>query len=198
MTGVTATIVPIIAQQPAAPVEFLDLIDIRTADADGTQPDGAQPPFPTELLPHPFRGFVEDIADRKQVPADFAGIPTIIMAATAIGSAIHLRPMKHDDWSERPCLWGVVISPTGTMKSPTMDAATKPLKDHELARKKVWKTEYEAWKALPEDARKYTPAPIRDCYINDTATTEKIVHLMTPEGNGTPGHLLFYADELTA
>jgi Protein of unknown function (DUF3987) len=157
-----------------------------------------QPPFPTKLLPPLWRTFVEDIADRKQVPADFAAIPALVMAATVIGNESRLQPMKHDDWKERPCLWAMVVAHTGAMKSPVMEETLGPLKRHEQKLKAQWKARHAAWKALPENKRQQEPEPIRQRYLTNNATTEVLLRLMTPEGNGRPGHLLYYCDELPA
>ena len=91
------------------------------ADAD------LSPPFPTRLLPQPFRAFVEDVADRMQVPADFVAIPVMIAAATMIGREFRLAPKLHDDWEERACLWGMVIGDPGANKTAPMAEAMRPV-----------------------------------------------------------------------
>jgi hypothetical protein len=82
------------------------------------------PQFPTELLPYPFRAFVEDIADRLQVPPCYPAIPTLISVATMLGREMRLQPKKHDnDWTERACLWGVLVGPVSQLKTPATQAA---------------------------------------------------------------------------
>ena len=135
--------------------DFAEFVDILNGD------DLPQPTFPTELLPQPFRNYVTDIANRKQVPADFAAVPTIVMVAGAIGNRVQLMPMRHDVWKERPCLWAMMIAHTGTLKTPTMEEAFKPLKRLEAELKERWKEEFKAWQRLKDDDPGKEDKPVR-------------------------------------
>jgi Protein of unknown function (DUF3987) len=191
---ITPMIVATPAQKAAAaPTEgaFLGFVDIL---AEETVTEESQPPFPTEMLPQPFRNFVEDIADGKQVPADFAAIPTLIGAATMIGNEFRMAPLRHDDWSERACLWGLIVASSGSMKTPSAEEALKPAKKVQTECMERWKKEHDAWKAQPEAER--GPEPVAERLITNDATTEALARLMTDCGNADPRGLLLYRDEL--
>jgi hypothetical protein len=86
------------------------------------------PKFPVEFLPGPLSEFACDATDRMQCPVDIVAIPLIIGAATAIGKDFRLAPKAHDDWTERPCLWGGVILPSGQMKTPALQKGLRPIR----------------------------------------------------------------------
>jgi hypothetical protein len=90
--------------------------------------DTVVPIFPTHLLPHPFNAHVADIADRMQVPPDFAAIPLLIQGATMLGRKFRLLPKRHDvKWQERACLWGMVIALSGSRKTPAQADVLAPI-----------------------------------------------------------------------
>ena len=85
-------------------------------------------PFDYSYLPNALRGFVQDISERMQCPPDFAAVGAFVMMATIIGRKVGIRPMKHNDWTVIPNLWGAVVGNSGVMKSPTLGATLSPLK----------------------------------------------------------------------
>jgi putative DNA primase/helicase len=109
------------------------------------------PQLPVALIPAAFRGWIHDIAGRLQVPLDFPAVPAIVAVASAIGNQVGIRPKAHDDWTVTPNLWGAIVGRPGTMKSPAILEALKPLnrlvaeakKQHEQALKD-WKFDKEA------------------------------------------------------
>jgi hypothetical protein len=82
-------------------------------------------PFDYDLLPEAFRGFVEDVAQRMQCPADFPAVATMVAVAGVVGKKVGIRPKRHDDWLVVPNLWGDVIGRPGIMKTP---AIRQPIK----------------------------------------------------------------------
>jgi hypothetical protein len=101
--------------------EWPALIDI-------TEAANAVPPFPVRLLPPPFAGFVDDVADRMQAPPDFVAIPLLVSAATMLGRELVVAPKRHDDWVERACLWGAVIGTPATLKTPATAEALRAIR----------------------------------------------------------------------
>jgi hypothetical protein len=169
------------------PIPWPEVIDF-TADHD------LIPPFPTHVLPHPFSTFVADVADRMQVPADYVGIPLIIAAATMIGREFRLAPKRHDDWSERACLWGGVIAPPGERKTPAAEDALRPLSKMQRELWDRYRSEHAAWKLQKEDVR--GPEPLLETVITNEATVEALVGLMSDEKNANARGILLYRDEL--
>ncbi|MGH8291156.1 MAG: YfjI family protein [Steroidobacteraceae bacterium] len=92
-------------------------------------PEGLPPvePFDYDLLPPVLRRRVEDIAERMQCPPDFPAVTMLVVLASVIGRRLGIAPKRADDWIVVPNLWGVVIGRPGSMKSPALADAIRPL-----------------------------------------------------------------------
>jgi hypothetical protein len=85
-------------------------------------------PFDTKLLPTSFRPFVEDQAELMQIAPDFIAAPLMVAAGAAIGNGITIAPKEHDiGWLVSTVLWGGGVGRPGTLKSPAVDRAMRPL-----------------------------------------------------------------------
>ncbi|MBI2603191.1 MAG: DUF3987 domain-containing protein [Deltaproteobacteria bacterium] len=89
------------------------------------------PEMSLEMLPSTLQAWCSDIAERMQVPLEFAAGPAIVTIASLLGRKVVIYPKTKDDWQVIPNLWGCLIAPPGSMKSPAMSAVLKPL--HNLA-----------------------------------------------------------------
>ena len=105
--------------------------------------------FVPEMLPAALRDYVLDVADRQQSPPDFVAVAAMCGLAAIVGNRIRIAPKAHDDWMEVPNLWGAIIGPPSTMKSPAMQSALGPV--------------YE----LQDDAREAWQADLAEAGIND-------------------------------
>ncbi|WP_244427337.1 DUF3987 domain-containing protein [Bartonella rattimassiliensis] len=65
---------------------------------------------------------------------DFIAVSALCASAAVIGNGVRIAPKQHDDWIVVPNLWGALIGQSSTMKSPTMQAALKPLSIFEKER----------------------------------------------------------------
>jgi hypothetical protein len=177
----------------------------------------AAAPFPAAFLPGPLSDFACDIADRMRCPLDFTAIPLIISAATAVGKYFHLAPKAHDDWTERACLWGGIISDSAQLKSPALKAGLLPfrwlLSEFEKQHKRLVEQHQEAltrseyaqrcWKEacskaakagqeMPEKPAEPTEPQLWRGETTDT-TQETLVDLMDGNSRG----ILLFRDELS-
>src|SRR5262249_45009106 len=97
-------------------------------------------PLEADLLPHSFRCLSLDIAERMQVPLDYPAISLIVCLAGAVSRRATIQPKANDgSWTVVPNLWGGIIAPPGFMKSPVIQAATRPL--YEI--QKEWHRDHE-------------------------------------------------------
>ena len=123
-------------------------------------------PFSEELLPASFRPLVRDVTERMQVPMDYPAVVTMLCLSGAVNRRAAIQPKANDTgWVVVPNLWGGIIAPPGFMKSPVIQAATRPLnqiqsewrQEHEEAneqydrdkeeyelRRAAWKEQYKA------------------------------------------------------
>lgn len=93
-------------------------------------------PFPMASLPEPIRNFSTACAASLSAPVELVAIPALVVAAAAIGNSRAIR--LKSDWSEHSCLFAAVVSPSGTMKSPALNMAAKPLQDLDSAERRTW------------------------------------------------------------
>jgi hypothetical protein len=150
------------------------------------------PPFPTRLLPAPFADFVGDIADRMQVPAAYARVPVIVAAATMIGREFRVMPKRHDDWTERACIWGLLIGLSGTRKTPPMEAAMRPLVKMQTEMWERYRTEHATWQQRAKTEADPGPEPKLETVTTSETTVEALVGMMA-EVRG----IVLYRDELS-
>ena len=87
------------------------------------------PAMGEHMLPEALRAWCCDISERMQVPLEFVAGPAIVAISSVIGRKMALYPKTKDDWKAIPNLWGVLIAPPGSMKSPAMSAVLKPLQN---------------------------------------------------------------------
>ncbi|MBL8239549.1 MAG: DUF3987 domain-containing protein [Bryobacterales bacterium] len=96
---------------------------------------GELPPvmaFDPELLPYSFRDFAVDTADRMQCPIDFVAVALVVCLGGAVSRRARVQPKAEDSgWLVTPNLWGAIVAQPGQLKTPTLAAAAKPLREIE-------------------------------------------------------------------
>jgi hypothetical protein len=81
-----------------------------------------------DLLPDSFRALVADVAERMQIPRDYPAVVIVLSLAGAVNRrAVILRKAHDTGWAIVPNLFGGIIAPLGFMRSPVIQAATRPL-----------------------------------------------------------------------
>lgn len=185
-------------------------------------PDAAEPPLEfnvNELMPEAFAGYVADNARRLSCPPDMVALPLMVAAGASLGRGISIRPKRRDGWTEFANLWGAIIAPPSSGKSPALDVATKPLRAIEAegregfaerlaehkdalfthdATMKAARAAVEKAARAGEDLSNFQMppaplAPIERRTIVTTATPEKLVQIHADNPRG----LLVLRDELT-
>jgi uncharacterized protein DUF3987 len=92
-------------------------------------PEGL-PPVATldpAMISEPLRAWLTDIAERMQIPPDFAAAGAVVVAGSLIGRKVGIHPKRHDDWLVVPNLWGAVVGRPSLLKSPALAEVMKPL-----------------------------------------------------------------------
>ena len=106
-----------------------------------------------EILPEPIRHWIEDIADRMQIPADFSAAASIVGLGSLIGRKVGIYPKRRDDWLVVPNLWGAIVGRPSLLKSPAIAEVLKPLNllaNQAIEQFKLDKTKYEKELLLKE------------------------------------------------
>ncbi len=176
-------------------------------------------PFSEDLLPASFRPLVRDVAERMQVPMDYPAVMVLLCLAGVVNRRAIVQPKANDTgWVVVPNLWGGIIAPPGFMKSPVIQAVTRPLvqfqaewqlahedalkhyeydkEEYEL-RRAAWKEQFKAnskkKKASPDRPGDEPEEPkLRRLIVND-ATFEALHRTM----GENPAGILVVRDELT-
>ena len=98
-----------------------------------------------DMLPMSLRPMVEDIAARMQVPIDFPAVVAVQTLAGAVGRRAYLQPKRNDStFRVFPNLWGGIVAPPSSMKTPTINAVTGAIRELEAE----WLGEYTAAKEV--------------------------------------------------
>lgn len=165
-------------------------------------------PFPTDALPEPFRAFVEQTSEAIGCDASYVALPLLAGAASAIGNSRRIQLKA--GWDEPAILWTAIVGDSGTMKSPALEAALKPIKNRQ---QEAWKghefvlAEYDGAKAIHErDLTQWKkgksaspppeppPEPIVQRTWADDLTVEALAVLLLQQPRG----LLVTCDELAS
>lgn len=81
-------------------------------------------------LPSTIRDAVSDIAERLSCPIDYVATSLLVGAGAIVGNRIGILPKQYDPtWEVYPALWGGIVGPPGSMKTPVQNVTMKPL-DH--------------------------------------------------------------------
>jgi hypothetical protein len=180
------------------------------------------PAFDDRLLPDSLRPWLSDAAERTQCPPEYGAVGALVALSGIIGRRCAIRPKRHDDWTAVPVLWGAVVGPPSSMKSPALAEALRPLRrmavqaTEALRRQSHGHTaalaEMKARRAVIENkmrkaardgrdlsalraefaAAAAPPQPSERRYIVNDATVERLGELL----NENPRGLLHFRDEL--
>ena len=181
------------------------------------------PAFDDRLLPDVFRPWLSDVAERTQCPPEYAAVGAIVALGSIVGRGCAIRPKRRDDWTVVPTLWGAVVGPPSSLKSPALAESLRPVRRliAEAAEAHRHQIEAHAANLAEADARRSVvrermkkaakagddmtalraefeaaadpETPTERRYIVNDATVEKLGELL----NQNPRGLLHYRDELS-
>ena len=100
------------------------------------EPTVSEAGFPVETLPSVMREFVVETARALSAAPDFVALPALVAAGVAIGNAV--RICMKSGWTEPAALYAAVIAPSGSLKSPALNAATAPVRDLNTSTRRTW------------------------------------------------------------
>lgn len=184
---------------------------------------GELPPvvlFSEDLLPLSFRPLVRDVTQRMQVPMDYPAVAMVLCLGGAVNRRATIQPKANDTgWIVVPNLWGGIVAPPGYLKSPVIQAISRPLIKIEELWRNEFKAElddyqrekeeadlrYSAWKDLYKQASKKKDGtiPIRP---DNTLAEPRLKRLVTNDAtfealhqtmSENPAGILVIRDELT-
>jgi len=158
-------------------------------------------PFPTGCLPDPAAELVGQGADALGCDPAMVGVPILVALAASVGltRAIELK----SDWRELPVLWGGIVAPPSTLKTPVLNMVLNPLREaqhHTIARFREEFARFEddrrRFEALDKDRKIHSEPPERPVcmrYLADDFTVESLAPVLQENPRG----LLVDKDELS-
>ena len=82
--------------------------------------------FPVEVLPRPVSTYIIEGAKAMGCDPVFIALPMLSAAAAAIGNSRRIK--LKESWKEPSIIWTGIIGDSGSMKSPAIDLAMRPLR----------------------------------------------------------------------
>jgi hypothetical protein len=143
-------------------------------------------PFPLKALPEPFRGYAEAAADAIGCDLAFIAVPLLPVLGAAVGNSRRIELKK--GWTEPAVIWATVVSPSGTFKSPGLDAALVRVRELQDVAVADWQQAMAAHKEKDDEG----PSPVCKRYLTADPTVEALAALLRENPRG----LLLARDEL--
>lgn len=180
------------------------------AAAPARPPAAAFQPFPTHELPEPLASFVRETANAIFSDESRLALPLLAVVGSAIGTTRRLTLKR--GWHVPPILWTVVVSESGTQKSPALDAVLEfvnaresdfrrehaaAMDEHDAdlthyeAAQAAWRKQAASGKADDEPPSRPSAPAARRCMVTD-ATVEALAPILADNPRG----LLLARDEL--
>jgi len=149
--------------------------------------------LPLNVIPEAFHTWIVDVSDRMQIAPDAVAAAALVMTSSVIGTACGVRPKQHDDWLVISNLWGAIIAPPSSLKTPAMHAAFKPLRKLEAHAKHEYDAELREFQHAKDNSNTEVAKPVWKRYRTNDSTIEKCAELLEANNRG----ILVERDELT-
>jgi hypothetical protein len=119
----------------------------------------AVPEFPIEILPPIAQAFVRD--QSVVIGCDPAAMAMAVLAtfSGALSHRFALRMMRNGSWWENPRLWVLLVGDPSTKKTPEINAATRPLEEHQERISQQYHERLREWEADEEASKASKPKP---------------------------------------
>lgn len=126
-------------------IDFLDIYNSSPSEINrklnGTKicpiqsPSYLLPQITEGHLPYILRDWIFGHAERLNIQPEFIITPFLSIAGSIIGRKLVVKLKRQDDWVEHANLWGLMIAPPGTKKSPAFNVTAKHLSKIEMQEK---------------------------------------------------------------
>jgi hypothetical protein len=153
--------------------------------------------------------FISDTAGRMGVAASTVTLATIITCAAVISDEWRLQPKRHDHlWTENARLWGAIVGPPSILKTPIINACTRPIDRLESEARKRWQEDMErhrkahaAWRKRDDPDEPEPRPPKRERRLVESTTIEALQEVLRDDGDARftapAGKVLVRQDELS-
>jgi hypothetical protein len=188
--------------------EPAELEEDEHPEPEEAAPENITPKFPVDIFGPLWQEELETMQRASSAPVDYAAASLLTVGSALIANTRWAK--VHEEWSEVPVLWTMLIGNPSARKSPALSLALNPLKKLETAWYSEWSKEMEVWeqakeaaklakkafegeiKDLPAEAKIPAKPVLRRTHMMD-ATSEATVRLASENPRG----LLAVRDELS-
>jgi DNA polymerase-1 len=160
--------------------------------------------FPTEVLPEPIRGYVQEGAKAIGCDASYLALPALAAVSAIVGNKRSVRLKR--GWEEPSVIWTAIIGDSGSLKSPACQKSVGYLfrlqkrllgkYREEIATYQREVAEYERARrdrADSDDPVEKPKKPVLERVVCSDTTIEKLAEIL--EDN--PAGILIFRDELS-
>jgi hypothetical protein len=157
------------------------------------------PELTPDCLPAPLYNYVMDEAERLDVDPCALSAHVLAATATVCSDAWHVKPKRHDGWTQQPRLWVCVVKDVGQRGTAMIRSAFWPISKIEDELRDRWQHEIATWTSRQETRKKSDPVdpkPHLPRLTTQDATIEAASQVLA---NGNKHSKLTYkSDELVA
>jgi hypothetical protein len=151
-----------------------------------TDPNSEAPELSHRHIPEAINDFVFDTAARMGCDPSSPALSCIVSCASVASDDWKVQPKRHDyTWIESARLWGALLGPPSIMKTPVINACTKPIDKLDVAARlrhaDAMRTYKQQMKAAKADKSGGTPEPKHpklDRYLVENTTTEALSEIL--------------------
>jgi uncharacterized protein DUF3987 len=151
-----------------------------------TDPHGEAPELQHQHIPPAINDFVFDTAARMGVDPTSVALASIVSCASVASDNWRVQPKRYDYyWTENPRLWGAIVGNPSIMKTPVINAATRPIDLMDAEARAEYADEMRVYKQqlrlAKADKSGQTPEPIHPKlkrYLIEGATVEAITEVL--------------------
>jgi hypothetical protein len=144
-------------------------------------------PFPIQIFPTEVQDYIHQCSENLNLVPDFIGVGILSAVAALIGNSYQIQ--IKNGWTERPLLWLVIVGHSGIRKTPSLDAAIKPLQQLD---KMLYAKYCEEWQYYKESQQEDKEKPISKQLLVTDSTIEALIPILKNNPNG----LLYFKDEI--
>jgi hypothetical protein len=152
------------------------------------------PEFPVRILPPTLRDYVRSQSTVIGCDPSAMAMATLTTISGALDHRFAVKMQRGGDWWEHPRIWALLVGDPSTKKTPCINAATRPLDQHDATIGRDYKAKlraYEHAKAAKDNTVAPPDPPIR--FVVNDITAEKLGEILSRSDHG----ILSKRDELS-
>ena len=135
-------------------------------------------------IPAAIWAFSADVAERMGVDPTAVALAGLVSCASVMTDDWALQPKQHDPtWTENPRIWGAIVGDPSILKTPVINAATRPIDKLDIEARKAHADAVREWKAEEAQAKHdktitLRPQPKLDRYMVEGSTVEALSEVL--------------------